>query len=63
MIDLFWSNYGMVIFSKTEKKLISQQKSKGSYNYDVHVERGAFRGVGGWLGLKICHVLADFFCF
>ena len=53
MIGLFRSNYGMVIFSKTEKKIISQQKSKGSYIYDVHVETGVFGGgrhVGGGSG-------------
>ena len=42
LIGLFRSNKGMVIFSKTEKKFISQQTCKGPYVYDIHME-------GGWL--------------
>ena len=40
MNGLFRSNSRMVIFSKTEKKIISQQTRKGSYIYDVYMERG-----------------------
>ena len=38
IICLFLSNDKMVIFSKTEKKVISQQTGKGQYIYDVHME-------------------------
>ena len=44
----------MVIFSKMEKKFISQPTRKGPYIYVVLIEVG-------WDGLKICQVFADFF--
>ena len=56
MIGLFRLNNRMVVFSKTEKKFISQQTRKGSYIYNVHTE-----GDGGIL--KICHVFANYFVF
>ena len=53
MIGLFRSKNKMVIISKTEKKVISQQTRKGPYIYDVHMERG----------LKICLMSPDSFAF
>ena len=37
MIGLFRSNNRIVIFSKTEKKIISQQILKGPYSYENHM--------------------------
>ena len=37
---LFRLSNRMVIFSKTEKKFISQQTCKEPYIYDVHIEEG-----------------------
>ena len=54
MIGLCCSNNRMVIFSKMEKKFISQPTRKGPYIYVVLIEVG-------WDGLKICQVFADFF--
>ena len=62
MIGLFYLNHMMVIFSKSEKKFISQQILQVPYIYHVHIEVGWSDGWEGG-GLKICHVLADFFCF
>lgn len=62
IIGLFCLNHMMVIFSKFEKNFISQQTLKVPYIYDVHIEVGWSDGWEGG-GLKICHVLADFFCF
>ena len=57
MIGLFRLNNRMVIFTKTEKKSISQQTRNGPYIHDVHMEVG-------WEGsLKICYVSADSFVF
>ena len=53
MIGLCCSNNRMVIFSKMEKKFISQPTRKGPYIYVVLIEVG-------WDGLKICQVFADF---
>ena len=40
IIGLFCLNHMMVIFSKSEKKFISQQTLKVPYIYDVHIEVG-----------------------
>ena len=40
MFGLFCSSSRIVIFSKTEKKFISQQTRKRPYIYDVHMEEG-----------------------
>ena len=53
-LEVFLSNiFIVVIFSKTEKKFISQQTQKGQYVYDFHTEEG-------WGCLKTCHVFANF---
>ena len=49
----------MVIFAKTEKKLISGQTRKGPYIYEVYMEGGCPPGEG----LKNCHISADSFVF
>ena len=46
MIGLFHSNNRMVIFSKPEKKIISQQAHKGLHIYDVHMKGGVHKGEG-----------------
>ena len=55
-IGLLGSNNRMIMFSKTENKIISQQTPKRPYIYDAHIEVE--------LGdLKNCKVFADFFLF
>ena len=55
MIGLFCSSIRMKIFSKTEKKIISQRTCKGSYIYNPTWK--------GDVGLKACHMTADSFSF
>ena len=47
----------IIVFSKTEKKFMSQQTCKGPHIWQL---RGRGRTHGG-RGLKICHMFADFF--
>ena len=56
MTGLFRSNNRKVIFSKTGKKVISQQACKGPYIYDVHMEVGCPHGMRGY---KFCHMSVD----
>ena len=56
MTGLFRSNIRKEIFSKTGKKVISQQTCKEPYIYDVHMEVGCPHGMRGY---KFCHVSVD----
>ena len=49
---LFRSNNRMVIFSKKEKKFISQKACKRSYIHDIHMEEGW--GRGSWNLSRVC---------
>ena len=65
MIGLFHSNNRLVNFSKTEKKIISQQECNRPYIYDVHMERGCLHGDKAGEGgrvLKICGHKIGHFC-
>ena len=44
------------IFSKTGKKVISQQTCKEPYIYDIHMEVGCPHGMRGY---KFCHMSVD----
>ena len=58
-IGLFHSNNNLVIFSKTEKKIISQQTCKRSYSHDVTWKGDSHIRAAH----NICHKSADSFVF